>query len=121
LTKACLDVDHTDDSPADITISHLSKLQSLELSMLGRISAQSQLPASLTALTLMGAADAVPGLGQLQVLNLFRPAACLPLMQRLPRLPRLMQVSNNCLSLSVFRKVLSVWSELLALLNRCSA
>jgi hypothetical protein len=87
LTNAYLDVAYTGRSPADVNISQLSRLHSLDLSILGRISAQSQLLGSLTALTLTGAADAVLGLGQLQRLNLPKPAACLPLMQRLPQLP----------------------------------
>mgnify|MGYP001806823947 FL=1 len=63
LTKARLIVDHP--LPAGINISHLSRLHSLELSMLGPVSAQSQLPDSLTALTLTGAADAITGLSRL--------------------------------------------------------
>jgi hypothetical protein len=97
LTKAWFDVDHTSSSPAHINIGHLSELHSLDLSMLGRISAQSQLPASLTALTLIGAADAIPGLGQLQLLDLYRPAACLPLMRRIRQLPSLKRVSHRCI------------------------
>jgi hypothetical protein len=100
LTTACFFLDHTDDSPASINMSHLSRLQSLMLGVLGRISAQSQLPASLTAVKFMGAVDAVLGLSQLQVLDLRKPAACLPLLQRLRQLPRLQHVSHVHESLS---------------------
>jgi hypothetical protein len=93
LTKAYWDVEPTDSTPANFNISHLSRLHSLDLSTGGHISAQSKLPDSLTALTLMGTADAVPGLGQLQLLDLRNPAACLPLLQRLPELPKLQKVS----------------------------
>jgi hypothetical protein len=100
LAEAWLDVEYTGTSPADINICQLSRLSSLELAVPGRISAQSQLPASLTALHLQGAADAVPGLGRLQYLHLHRPDACLALLQRLPQLPALQQVSHNWILLS---------------------
>jgi hypothetical protein len=92
LSEAWLTMQGTGASPTDINLSQLSKLLSLGLNVPGRISAQSQLPASLTALHLQDETDAVSGLGQLQYLHLYRPAACLALLKRLPQLPLLQRV-----------------------------
>jgi hypothetical protein len=53
-----------------VCISHLTKLHLLDLTVATGLSPQSQLPGCLTALTLTGAAEALPGLSQLQRLDL---------------------------------------------------
>lgn len=97
LTEVTLGVDCTGGSKADINISQLSQLQvmALTLNKRGCISAQSQLPNSLTSMGLVCGAGAVPGLGQLQWLHLPSPAMCLELLGRLPQLPALQHVSDN--------------------------
>lgn len=80
-------------------ISSLTKLQSLYLTALDGISAQSQLPACLTALTLIGPAEAVPGLSRLQRLLLNDAHAAAALLQppkQQPQLQRLKMGLHSC-------------------------
>jgi hypothetical protein len=85
--------------PSNVCISSLTKLQSLYLTALDGISAQSQLPACLTALTLIGPAEAVPGLSRLQRLLLNDAHAAAALLQppkQQPQLQRLKMGLHSC-------------------------
>jgi hypothetical protein len=79
-------------TPLDLQMSHLTKLQSLYLTVSDGISAQSQLPACLAALTVTGPAEAVPGLSQLQRLHLGDAHAAMPLLQHTKQQPMLQRL-----------------------------
>jgi hypothetical protein len=99
LTDISIAVEYpTGGASADINISQLSRLQVMLLALNKRswMSTQSQLPDSLKFFTLAGGAGAVPGLGKLEYLHVNLPGDCLPLLGRLPQLPALQQVSQEC-------------------------
>jgi BarA-like signal transduction histidine kinase len=97
LRKLCLEACHSGDSTAagqrtQVSISHLTKLESLHLFALGGVSAQSQLPACLTRLKLVGAADAVSGLCGLQHLELCQTDRALLFLQQVAQQARLQRL-----------------------------
>lgn len=82
-------LDHVNSPPADVIFSHLVNLQELECKIPGGISCRSHMPAELTALCVNGPVDALPGLSNLQQLQLPDASAGLSLLQQLPDLPAL--------------------------------
>jgi hypothetical protein len=70
-------------------MGHLTRLQSLDLLSVSGISAQSQLPAHLTALRLVGCCAAVHDLPELQWLQLPRVGVALPMLQTAAQQPKL--------------------------------
>jgi hypothetical protein len=80
-------------APVNIHLGHLSKLQSLSLTVPDGISLGSQLPACLTKLTLVGPAEPLNRLPSLQCLHLPKAYAATSLLQHLEQQPQLQQLS----------------------------
>jgi hypothetical protein len=92
---------------AKLQMGHLTKLQSLDLLSLSAISAQSQLPAHVTALKLLAKCGAVHCLPELQWLQLPQVCIALPMLQTAVQQPKLqdLELGLQCASQQQLQKV----------------